>query len=162
MRKLASIINSPFVDTIRSGGIEKTPVVDAVSATESPIEAQLMAHITRYDFVLGPSRLLFKDAVAQARKFEGAVVVFPQTMIAEFRPDFLFLRAGKRGVAGLVVEADGKDWHYDDERQIAKDNLRLATFAKHRVYTMRFLGREIWAECETVVGHVREFFDGVA
>ena len=162
MRKLASILNSPFVGAIRNGAVEKIPVVDAVEATESPIEAQLMAHITRYDFVIGQAGLTIKQAIDEARGHVGRIVVFPQAWIGDYRPDFLFLRASARGVTALVAEADGKDWHYSDKRQIAHDNLRLATFAKHRVFTMRFLGREIWKECGSVIAHIREFFDGAA
>jgi len=156
MRKLASILNSVMVDTVENGVIGQMPVIQACNLTDSPIEAQFMMHVTRYDFVVGLLQdLTLEEAKELAAANPSRVHVFPQVWIGDFRPDFLFIRNGEC----LAVEADGKDWHYDSERQIAKDNLRLATFAKRRVFAMRFLGREIWAECQVAISHVREFFD---
>lgn len=161
MRKLSSVLNSALVETVGDKGLGNMPVVAATRLTDSPIEAQLMMHITRYDFVVGLEKGLTLEAVRErARAQFGRVVVFPQVWIGDFRPDFLFARAGRHGVVGLVVEADGMDWHYDDERRIIHDNDRLAAFAKANVFTMRFLGRQIWKECELVIDHIREFFDG--
>ena len=163
MRKLNSILNSAFVETASKSGLTNQPVIEAVNRAESAIEAQLISHIMRFDFIIGDQkRLQFSEAVEIAGTAPGRVFVFQQLWIGQFRPDFCFIRANKDGRAiGLVVEADGKDWHYSSEAQIVHDNLRLATFAKHRVFTMRFLGHEIWKNCETVIGHVRDFFDGV-
>lgn len=161
MRKLSSILNSAFVETASKSGLTNQPVVDAIGRAESPIEAQLMAHIMRYDFVIGDQKgLEFLSAAEIAETARGRVFVFQQLWIGQYRTDFCFIRANTNGgIIGLVVEADGKDWHYSNESQIAHDNARLAFFAKCRVFTMRFLGHEIWKNCEDVIGHVREFFD---
>lgn len=163
MRKLSSILNSAFVETANRGGLKNTPVIEAVERSESPIEAHLMMHVMRYDFVVvDEARLTYADACALASEFEGRVLCFQQVWVEDFRPDFLFVRCVDGQFSALVVEADGKDWHYSNEAQIIHDNRRLATFAKHRIYTMRFLGHEIWKECESVIAHVREFFDARA
>lgn len=161
MRPLSSILNSAMIDYVSANGKASGSMKAALDAVESPIEAQMMMHITRYDFVVSTDRdLPFDEAVKRARSCVGRVCVFPQVLVGNYRPDFLFLRASEKGATGLVVEADGKDWHYDSEAQIARDNDRLATFAKHRIYTMRFLGREIYQNCALVMSHVIDFFDG--
>ena len=160
MRKLSSILNSAFVETVNRGGLKNTPVVEAAGRAESPIEAQLMMHVMRYDFVVcEETRLSFVDACGFAEEVEGRVCCFQQVWVDDFRPDFMFIRSIGAQFTALVVEADGMDWHYSNEAQIINDNRRLAAFAKRRIHTMRFLGREIWKECETVISHVRDFFD---
>lgn len=160
MRKLSSILNSAFVETVNRGGLKNTPVVEAAGRAESPIEAQLMMHIMRYDFVVcEETRLSFDEAFTYSEKLDGRVCCFQQVWVGEYRPDFLFIRVAGPQYSALVVEADGMDWHYSNEAQIINDNRRMAAFAKRRIHTMRFLGREIWKECETVISQVRDFFD---
>lgn len=161
MRKLNSILNSALVETATATGLSNQPVVEAINRAESPIEAQLMTHVMRYNFVIGDKKgLEYLRALEIAATVPFRPFVFQQVWIGPYRADFCFIMAypDGRGI-GLVVEADGKDWHYSNEDQIVHDNERLAYFAKHRVFTMRFLGREIWRDCESVIGHVRDFFE---
>lgn len=157
MRKLASIINSPFVTVVNNArALAQAPVISAHEHVESPIEAQFLMHVSRYDFVIAQERgLRVADAKEISRARPGAVFCFNQVWVGDYRTDFLFVRKP----FALVVELDGHHWHYDSVQQVKNDNARLAALAKHRLFIMRFLGTEVWQECESVVGHVRAFFD---
>lgn len=157
MRKLASIINSPFVDVVNNArAFAKAPVINAHEHVESPIEAQFLMHVSRYDFIIAQERgLKLADAKDISRARPESVFCFNQVWIDDYRSDFLFVR---RPFA-LVVELDGHEWHYDSIQRVKADNARLASFAKNRVFIMRFLGTEVWHECQEAVARVIEFFE---
>jgi len=103
------------------------PGIGEITMTDTPIE-------TRLEFYLRHRNIDFEI----------------QKKIGKYQVDFFFPQAD------LVVEADGKDYHYTKEQR-EKDEKRDYYLMKRGYTVVRFTGSEIFSNVERVVAKILSF-----
>lgn len=139
-------------------------VTASIRVCESPIEAKmLMAMRNMQTRGLGRVRL-FRDYEGYEKAIATAhyriVGIIPQAKIGNYRAGFLLAVAAPWGVATLVVECDGHEFHAAEDQQAIADKLRDRAMYDlgHRV--CRFSGTDITREADLcakeIVGRLYE------
>ena len=70
--------------------------------------------------------------------------MFRQVSIGAYRVDFLGLYTQVDGLAGIVIECDGHDFHEKTREQAVYDKARDRFLQLHDYHVLRFAGSEIW------------------
>ena len=131
-----------------------------VRKSESPIEALLMFTVITTDCGIVPAEdddLTLQSIHEAASKAEGKIVMGQQVIAGPYRADFIFMQITPGNTTILNVECDGYDYHSTPEAMI-NDYRRQRYFAGQRIFTTRFLGREIFENPRRCIQEIKGIF----
>lgn len=139
----------------------KSDLDHVVGLCESPIEEALLRALVTHLMWDGIG-VVFREESLHERTNDSERLylgkpwaVIPQVSIGRYRVDFLVKRRGY--APGLVIEADGKEFHRDNPERGYHDYERDRWFRGRGYDVMRFSGARIAADADGVAAEVHRF-----
>lgn len=114
---------------------------EAIKQCESPIEVRLLAGILSHNWGTAdkPIHTKLVTDIDEFYKPDYAAKLILQQLFKGFRPDFLMRMNRRATCVYMAIEADGRAYHLDKE----KDQRRDKIISDSGVHVIRLTGREI-------------------
>lgn len=174
-RKSVSVMAQELYDELMDMAYEDAPPPSAAKLAnkfypelcESPIEQLMMAALQFCPFgyftpphpiYSGDWRLDPDEIENLMARRDSDVMICPQYNINNYRVDFaIFVMGFDKGIARLVIECDGHDFHEKTKEQAAKDKKRDRDLMLDGWRVFRFTGSEIFHDARECAETIDDF-----